>query len=386
MNINIIKELQENFAVESFGENYETQEVDKYRNNPLGDIFAEMDNLECQQFALESLSEMVRGTICFHQDLAVADSENVEENFSIESIVSEKSKQYERAFTNKLEESFSTESLINKAKRAGYNVKIYGKELINKLLTWIKAIYDSFIVEDGKFKSYKKLLKTYREKLNMSTPSTKEDKEIKIRQTDYKTVLKTYIDAVPSDLASAVSEVKGADTVSKLVDALIKAVEDIIKELPEKIKSGVSLTGKTAEGIAELTNEKVLAENFKDFITELKDNEEAEEMSPAAAQSKLSTAAADVMNQITDKKYKKAVDNLIKASNTTLAKINKKKESPTDKDSVENSQKVAAIGTLLTQLRTAVLGPWTKYVKSSIQALLADMAKVINANTSIKGN
>lgn len=385
--IDILKELQHSFAQEAMGEGV-VEEItqDPYRNNPLGECFRALDKYEDHQEATESLGETIRGSLCFHQDMAVSREGEMLENFSIESIVREKVEDYREMLNSQeaLEMSFSTESLVNKAKRAGYAIKINGKELIQKLLTWIKGIFDQYMVADGKLKSYKKLIKKYREKLNVSTPSTQEDKEISIRKTEYKTRLEQYIKAIPEHTNIKTSEIKAADTVVKVVEALITQLNTLMlgTDVPNTIKDGISLTG-TAEDIQEIVKDKKLVDNMKDFLEDLKDEADPEDMTPSAALSHLSSQASQVEAAIKDRKYKKAIDNLVKAANETMKKINKKKDSVTDETTIEASQKVAALGALVTQYRTHVLGAWTKAITSMLQALLADMAKVINANTRI---
>lgn len=386
----IIKELQNSYATEAMGDGvFEEVEVDPYRNSPLGECFRELDLIEQHEFATESLGETVRGNLCFYQDMAVARGEELPENFSIESLIEEKGEEYRAFLTSDeaVEMSFSTESLVNKAKRAGYALKINGKELVQKLLTWIKGIFDQYMVSDGKLKSYKKLIKKYREKLNTSTPSTKEDKEISIRQTKYKDRLSQYLNAIPEHGNIKTTDIKAATTVEGVVNALITQLETLMlgTGVPQAIKEGIALTG-TAEDIQEMVKDKKLVDNVKDFLEDLKDEADPEDMSPSAALSYLSSQASQVEAAIKDRKYKKAIDNLVKAANDTMKKINKKKDAEATNDTVEASQKVAALGALVTQYRTHVLGAWTKAITSMLQALLADMAKLINANTRIKND
>lgn len=386
----IIKELQNSYASEAMGgEVFEEIEVDPYRNSPLGECFRELDLIEQHEFATESLGETVRGNLCFYQDMAVARGEELPENFSIESLIEEKGEEYKAFLTSDeaVEMSFSTESLVNKAKRAGYALKINGKELVQKLLTWIKGIFDQYMVSDGKLKSYKKLIKKYREKLNTSTPSTKEDKEISIRQTQYKDRLDQYLKAIPEHGNIKTADIKSATSVEGVVEALIKQLSTLMlgETVPQSIREGITLTG-TAEDIQEIVKDKKLVDNVKDFLEDLKDEADPEDMTPSAALSYLSSQASQVEAAIKDRKYKKAIDNLVKAANDTMKKINKKKDAEASEKSVEASQKVAALGALVTQYRTHVLGAWTKAITSMLQALLADMAKLINANTRIKND
>lgn len=385
--IDVLKELQESYAFEAIGDAYEVEEKDPYRNNPIGDCFRELDLLDKNQEAMSSLGETLRGNLCFYQDLRVAKGEEMNENFSIESLIEEKQTEYRDFVTSgeTLEMNFATESLVNKAKRAGYAIKINGKELIQKLLTWIKGIYDQYMVADGKLKSYKKLIKKYREKLNTSTPSTKEGKEITIRTIDYSKYLGEFLKAIPDPSTVSTSNIKSQTTIAGLVTAFTTEITQIIshKDLPSAIKDGVDLTSKSAEDIQELVKDKKLVENIKDYLEDLKEPD-TDDKTPSEALSYLSSQATSVEAAIKDKKYKKTIDNLVKAANDTMKKINKNKNNAVNDASVESSQQVAALGALVTQYRTHVLGTWTKAITSMLQALLADMAKVINANTSIK--
>lgn len=387
--IDILKDLQASYASEALGRDaVEEITVDPYRNSNIGECLHELDLVESHEFAMESLGETIRGTVCFNHDLIVANGEELSENFSIESIIEEKEAQYREFLKGEdsIEMSYAIESLVNKAKRAGYNLKINAKELVQKLLTWIKGIFDQYMVADGKFKSYKKLIKKYREKLNVSTPSTKEDKEISIRQTKYKARLEAYYKAIPQSSEISTSSIKGAADVNALVTALVAELTKIMfnNNVPNQIKDGIVITDKSAEDIQEIVKEKKLVDNIKEYLEDLKDEADPEDMSPSAALSHLSSQASQVESLITDRKYKKTIDNLVKAANDTLKKLNKKKDVSVTQDTVEASQKVAALGALVTQYRTHVLGGWTKAMTSMLQALLADMAKVINANTQIK--
>lgn len=383
-----IKELQACFAAESMGEaNVEhAVEVDPYRNSSIGDILHELDLIQAHNMAVESLGETVRGNLCFYQDYEVASEEEgeIDENFSIEAIVEAKQAEYQEALNKEtLESSFAVESIVNKVKRGAYNVKIKGKEIVQKVVVMIKGLYDQFMVADGKLKSYKKLIKKYREKLNTSIPDTKEDVEYTIRQYDYKAILKTWLDAAPVSIDTA--SIKSAESVGALVAATVETVStSIIGKLPEKMRTGVNISGSaTAETIQEIIKDKILVENAKDYINDIKESGETDTVSPTQAVSTLSTAASSVENMIEDRKYKKHLDKFIKDINSTLKKITKDKNKEVGSDTIESTQKVVALGALVVQYRTHVMSPWTKTVTSVLQALLADMAKVISKNTKV---
>ncbi|MGL5314515.1 MAG: hypothetical protein ACRC92_14795 [Peptostreptococcaceae bacterium] len=385
--LDIIKELQSNVSLENLGIEVEENEIDVYRNNALGEILHELDNHERVEGAMESLGETLRGTACFYQDMIVAKTEDFEEFVSVEAIIEKKCTEYGEAFNSSdLELNFSTESVVNKAKRAGYTAKIKGKELINKLLTWIKGIFDQYMVADGKMKSFKSLIKKYREKLSSSTPSTKEDVEVSIRKTDYtKLVTDFKASAKLDNIKTTSNQMKSAVDVKTVVGTMVTTISTImIGTLPSEVKTGIALSGSdSAEKISEIVKDKVLVENFKDYLEDLKGNVEAEDMKPAAAMSYLIAQATKVEAQIgKDSKFKKNIDGFIKAANDRVKKLNK---DATDVN-VEDSQRVAALGSLVTQYRTQVLSKWAGFVTSQLQALLADMAKVINKNTTIKGN
>ena len=42
---NLMKEMMESYAVEAMGTDYTPEVIDKYRTNPLGDIFEELDTM-----------------------------------------------------------------------------------------------------------------------------------------------------------------------------------------------------------------------------------------------------------------------------------------------------------------------------------------------------
>ena len=390
-NINLIKDLQKNFQMEAQGEGFFLEEPDKYKNNPIGECLHELDLLEEQHFAIESLGETVRGVACFDQDLAVASGDEIafEDNFSIENIVKEKRSEYETATANgSIFEFFSTESAIgNKIKRAGYSAKINAKELVQKLLTWIKGIYDQYFVADGKLKSYKKLIKKYREKLNSTLPRTEEGKEITIRKTDYHTYVKEYLDSMPVKTSVSTSGIKSATTLNDVLTALIAQIGNIIGgSVPASITSGANLqnlSASSAEAITEIVKDKALVDNIKDYLEGIKESQDTEEMSPSEAQSFLSTQASRVEGILVDKKYKKIIDQVVKAANDKVKRINKDRNATIGENQVEVTQKISAIGALVVQYRTHVLAPWTKTITSILQALLADMSKVIAFNTKM---
>lgn len=394
-NLNLIKDLQESYQIEALQDgSYE--EPDKYRNQPSGEFLNEMDMLATLNVSLESLGETVRGVACFDQDLAVATGNEIafEDDFSIENIVEEKKAQYADAQKmGTIFEFFSTEAaLANKIKRAGYAAKINGKELVQKLLTWIKGIWDQYFVADGKLKSYKKLIKKYREKLNTTTPRTESDKEISVRRTDYNSYLTTYLNAMPlktGNNAVSTTAIKAATDLNGLLTALIAQVANIIKSgVPTTVTSGAGistseLTSANAEAISDIVKDKTLVENIKDYLDEIKDDQEAEEMTPSEAQSYLSQQAARVENALVDRKYKKVIDQVVKAANDKMKRLNKDRNATINDTAVEASQKISAIGALVVQYRTHVLAPWTKQMMSLLQALLADMSKVIAFNTKM---
>lgn len=383
------------------GMNAEVETVDAYEGSEVAEELIEIDNLEAQTVAMESMSDAIMEGALEMQSIALEAA-----GLDLGTAAS---------FSGEL----STEAIANMAKRGYYEVKIQIKKVIQKIWKLILSIVDQAMGSNGRLKSYGKLFKKYKERLSKINPKDGkdgEDKEVTIREwtgldqqvKDLKALAgdNGWIKKIAGKVKSTnVKEaIKGLlDGCSDFKDELRKFAKQHTKKSDKEITSALNVGGTITAGLAKAAAEeleKKVAEALKDLdgkdiindiVTEIKDVE-SEDMSIWKAKSDLVSLANKLEEECKkDLKFKNDLIKLRKAWDKKTGEFNL--NGMTDKAGNEVSQDVkdatAAIlrtlnmfGPVITGYRM-FLSKIYSAVASNLQGCLADMAKVIAKGTNI---
>lgn len=142
---NLIKNIQAALGTESFNEDFYPE---AYAGSNVAEELLALDDMDNLSEFAESSMESVVGLAFLEQDIALESAGLALEEF------------------NRYEGSLGNESLTNMAKRGGYNVVIAVKKMLSKIWKFITSVVDFITICDGRWKSYSKLAKKYREKIN----------------------------------------------------------------------------------------------------------------------------------------------------------------------------------------------------------------------------
>lgn len=164
---NLIKVINETLGLESGMENDFGPEL--YAGSEVAEELLALDDIDNMVEGLESTSTSILGFALVNQEAALESA-----GLSIN--------EYDR-----YSDSLGTEAIVNMVKRGGYNVIIAVKKLLSKVWKFLTSIVDFFLITDGRWKSYSKLAKKYRGKLNklaIHSGEDERDKEYSIRDVD----------------------------------------------------------------------------------------------------------------------------------------------------------------------------------------------------------
>ena len=164
---NLIKVINETLGLESGMENDFGPEL--YAGSEVAEELLALDDIDNMVEGLESTSTSILGFALVNQEAALESA-----GLSIN--------EYDR-----YSDSLGTEAIVNMVKRGGYNVIIAVKKLLSKVWKFLTSIVDFFLITDGRWKSYSKLAKKYRAKLNrlaIHSGEDERDKEYSIRDVD----------------------------------------------------------------------------------------------------------------------------------------------------------------------------------------------------------
>ena len=164
---NLIKVINETLGLESGMENDFGPEL--YAGSEVAEELLALDDIDHMVEGLESTSTSILGFALVDQEAALE---------SVGLTINE----YDR-----YSGSLGTEAIVNMVKRGGYNVIIAVKKLLSKVWKFLTSIVDFFLITDGRWKSYSKLAKKYRGKLNrlaIHSGEDERDKEYSIRDVE----------------------------------------------------------------------------------------------------------------------------------------------------------------------------------------------------------
>ena len=171
---NLIKVINETLGLESGMENDFGPEL--YAGSEVAEESLALDDIDNMVEGLESTSTSILGFALVNQEAAL-ESAGLSMN------------EYDR-----YSGSLGTEAIVNMVKRGGYNVIIAVKKLLSKVWKFLTSIVDFFMINDGRWKSYSKLAKKYRGRLNklaIHSGDDERDKEYAIRDVE---TASTFVD------------------------------------------------------------------------------------------------------------------------------------------------------------------------------------------------
>ena len=343
---NIKAQLGTESSMDDFG-------VEKYAGSEVAEELLALDDMENISVGVESTTEAVIGLGLVDQEAALESQGLGINEFS------------------RFEGTLGNESLTNMVKRGGYNVVIAIKKLISKIWKFVISIVDFFTICDGRWKSYSKLAKKYRGKVNslkIHTGEKEADKTYSIRKVDKAAkVVKDMIDLIGNVKRvqpQGTTATEWATSVKKAVDEMFTAIA--------KFSNGGTLTG----------------DNAKERYTEVKEavDEETKEIResedlPVDEAKKAIHSALYTIETVCKKdiKWFKEYKRISKDVDKAIEKLGKEDASDSNdamlKDLGEMLQK-------LVEFKKSV-NYSMKAANSHIQMVLADAAKLISGETRI---
>lgn len=387
---NLIKVINETLGLESGMDDFGPE---LYAGSEVAEELLALDDIDNMVEGLESTSTSILGFALVNQEAAL-ESAGLTIN------------EYDR-----YSDSLGTEAIVNMVKRGGYNVIIAVKKLLSKVWKFLTSIVDFFMINDGRWKSYSKLAKKYRGKLNRLSVHSGEDerdKEYSIRDVE---TAATFVDGFITAIRNFRPENFTADTTSNDTDAqqlaefalrqyttLVGAVSTALNTA-SGTGSNLSALGPDARraaggaGTNTGSGTTVNLEGMKDRIDEFKDvvkervetireaNDHSVEEAKRLIQRALITIEGATRRDVKWFRQWKKMDKMVDRAIEKLG--NERADATTPAATRDN---------LLTELGVAsqsllefkkMINIVMKEVGSAIQMILADAAKVISGETHI---
>lgn len=387
---NLIKVINETLGLESGMEDFGPE---LYAGSEVAEELLALDDIDNMVEGLESTSTSILGFALVNQEAALESA-----GLSIN--------EYDR-----YSDSLGTEAIVNMVKRGGYNVIIAVKKLLSKVWKFLTSIVDFFMINDGRWKSYSKLAKKYRGKLNRLSVHSGEDerdKEYSIRDVE---TAATFVDGFITAIRNFRPENFTANPTSNDTDA--QQLADFALRQYTTLVGAVSTALNTAGGARSnlsvlKTNARRAAggagtntgsgttvnlEGMKDRIDEFKDvvkervetireaNDHSIEEAKRLIQRALITIEGATRRDVKWFRQWKKMDKMVDRAIEKLG--NERADATTPAATRDN---------LLTELGVAsqsllefkkMINIVMKEVGSAIQMILADAAKVISGETHI---
>lgn len=343
---NIKAQLGTESSMDDFG-------VEKYAGSEVAEELLALDDMENISVGVESTTEAVIGLGLVDQEAALESQGLGINEFS------------------RFEGTLGNESLTNMVKRGGYNVVIAIKKLISKIWKFVISIVDFFTICDGRWKSYAKLAKKYRGKVNslkIHTGEKESDKTYSIRKVEQaannvKDMI-TLIENVKRTQPSGATATEWAESVKKAVSAMFTAVKAFSNGSPV-----------TAD------NAKERYQEAKELIDEdTKEIRESEDLSTDEAKKAIHSALYTIETTCKkDIKWFKEYKRISKDVEKAIEKLGK------EDASTSNDAMLKELGEMLQALVEfkKIVNYSMKACNSHIQMILADAAKLISGETRI---
>lgn len=325
--------------------------VDAYAGSEVAEELITLDILDSHAVAMESYEEALFAEAFEAQEIAL---ESAELSF---------------ADIAKFNGELGMEAVMNAVKRGAYGVQIQVKKIAQKIIKFVMAIVDYFTTADGKFKSYNKLFKKYKDKLSKLNPASstgdKEEKEYTIRNW--------------SNLGKEFDEFQKSTN----YDALKKVAAAASELEPSKIKEALlGLSG--GDVLSNSDIDKGLEDwktNLKDELTNIKDSVKDRDTMEGSFQTLKSSlmdwAETAITKTSKDIKYKGE----LKKVKAKMAKLSNR-----DLKDGDDAETIRVINKCATVVLTGIQKKATlryKLLTSGYQGLLSDMAKLIAGGTRV---
>lgn len=391
---NLIKVINETLGLES-GMNDFGPEL--YAGSEVAEELLALDDIDNMVEGLESTSTSILGFALVNQEAAL-ESAGLSMN------------EYDR-----YSGSLGTEAIVNMVKRGGYNVIIAVKKLLSKVWKFLTSIVDFFMINDGRWKSYSKLAKKYRGKLNklaIHSGDDERDKEYAIRDVETaSTFVDGFITAIrefrPGNFTAATGTGTNETDAHQLANFALEQYTDLVgavagalntvagngsnlSELGQNARRAAGGAGTNGTGgtTVNLEGIKDRLEQFKDRLKERvetvrEENERSVEEAKRLIQRALITIEGATRRDIKWFRQWKKMDKLVDRAIEKLGNERPDAANATDATTRDN---------LLTELGVAsqsllefkkFINIVMKEVGSAIQMILADAAKVISGETHI---
>lgn len=383
---NLIKVINETLGLESGMEDFGPE---LYAGSEVAEELLALDDIDNMVEGLESTSTSILGFALVNQEAAL-ESAGLTIN------------EYDR-----YSDSLGTEAIVNMVKRGGYNVIIAVKKMLSKIWKFLTSIIDFFMINDGRWKSYSKLAKKYRGKLNrlsIHSGEDERDKEYNIRNVaGAATFVGNFITAVRGfrpDNFTIDPEANTTDA-NQLATFVIKQYEDLVGDMATALNNAAA-NGANVSALDQATRRasggsgtSVDLEGMKDRIDQFKEQlkervetlrEETDysvEETKRIIQRALITIEGATRRDIKWFRQWKKMDKMVDRAIEKLGNEN---------PDAANATGAAARNNLLTELGVVsqsllefkkAVNMVMKEVGSAIQMILADAAKVISGETHI---
>lgn len=356
---NFIANIKAQLGTES---NMDDFSVEKYAGSEVAEELLALDDMENLSIGIESMTEAVVGLGLVDQEAAL------------------ESQGLELSGFMRFEGTLGNESLTNMVKRGGYNVVIAVKKLISKIWKFFMAIVDFFAICDGRWKSYSKLAKKYRGKMNslkVHAGEKEEDKTYNIRKVgDAADLIKGAVAGMSIIKRKSPTGndalTYGYSVYRSVYDTFKAVIKSFGGSLPDMPDSGDAIN----DGAKERLNE--FKESFSEKIKEIR---ESDEKTVDEAKKEILAALYTIETSCKkDLKWFKEYKKISKDVEKAIEKLGKV-ESQTDPE-----EKLTVILGAMAQVMTEfkkIFNIVMKEANSCIQMVLADAAKVISGETRI---
>lgn len=373
---NLIKNIQAALGNESFSEDF-TPEV--YAGSEVAEELLALDDMDNIEASMESSSAAILELALMNQEAALESQGLTITEFG------------------RYEGSLGNESLTNMVKRGGYNVIIAVKKAISKIWKFFTSIVDFLFINDGRWKSYSKLAKKYRGKLNTLRNHSGEndnDKEYSIRNVE---AAASFVDNVIAGVnrISTFRQPTG-DTPQALAESTLASVFSTLG----RVLAGFRNTARgnnddaTERMFTEMANINRSNESFKDRFSDILDSvkdrveeiREANDLSIDAAKRAVISALTTIENSTRrDVKWIKQFKKVTKAVDKAIDKLGNERQSDTSTPAETRNELLSHLGSALENLVESkkIINVLMKETGSAIQMVLADAAKVISGETRI---
>lgn len=387
---NLIKVINETLGLESGMEDFGPE---LYAGSEVAEELLALDDIDHMVEGLESTSTSILGFALVNQEAAL-ESAGLTIN------------EYDR-----YSDSLGTEAIVNMVKRGGYNVIIAVKKLLSKVWKFLTSIVDFFMINDGRWKSYSKLAKKYRGKLNrlaVHSGDDERDKEYAIRDVaTAATFVDEFINAIrgyrPNSFAADNS---GNPEAQQLAEFVLRESTGLMRDVFISINAnvnGANLATMDADarraaggaGTSQGGGRTVNLEGMKDRLDEFKDrlkervetlreeNDHSVEESKRLIQRALITIEGATRRDIKWFRQWKKMDKMVDRAIEKLGSERVDGANSTDATTRENLlTELGVLSQTLLEFKKCV-NMVMKEVGSAIQMILADAAKVISGETHI---